>query len=153
MAGSFWLRRRGIRENMILKFAEMEDKEFVMSLDRHVSDVQYRRRILAKGGYVMWESDNPVGVLSFCVFWDNVPFLNHLCVKEECRGCGYGLEAMRLWEQNMKAQGYKMVLISTQVDESAQNFYRRIGYIDCGGLMFYDTPLDQPMEMFMRKVL
>ena len=58
-----------------------------------------------------------------------------------------------IFEKEMKKQGYKMTLISTQADEDAQHFYRKLGYIDCGGLIFHDTPFDQPMEMFFRKVL
>ena len=53
----------------------------------------------------------------------------------------------------MKQQGYKMTLISTQADEEAQHLYRKLGYIDCGGLVFNHTPFDQPMELFFRKVL
>jgi len=53
----------------------------------------------------------------------------------------------------MKALGYPMVMLSTQVDEEAQHFYRKRGYVDCGGIVFSGTPLDQPMEMVMRKVL
>ena len=53
----------------------------------------------------------------------------------------------------MKAQGYKMVLLSTQVDENAQHLYRKSGYIDCGALLMNGTPFEQPMEMFMRKIL
>ena len=30
---------------------------------------------------------------------------------------------------------------------------RKLGYIDCGSLLFTGTIFDQPMEMFMRKVL
>ena len=52
----------------------------------------------------------------------------------------------------MKQQGFKMALISTQVDESAQHFYRKLGYVDCGGITFHDTPFHQPMELFLRKV-
>lgn len=51
----------------------------------------------------------------------------------------------------MKKQGYKMTLISTRADENAQHLYRKLGYIDCGGLVFHDTPFDQPMEMFLGK--
>ena len=32
-------------------------------------------------------------------------------------------------------------------------FFRKLGYIDCGGLVFQNTPFDQPMELFFRKVL
>lgn len=53
----------------------------------------------------------------------------------------------------MKEQGYKMVLVSTQVDEDAQHLYRKLGYIECGALLMNGTPLEQPMEMFMRKIL
>ena len=53
----------------------------------------------------------------------------------------------------MKERGYKMVLLSTQADETAQHFYRKLGYVDCGALIFQNTPFDQPTELFFRKVL
>ena len=69
------------------------------------------------------------------------------------RGKGFGRQAMAAWEEEMKTRGYEMVLLSTQADESAQHFYRKLGYLDCGCLVFQNTPLDQPMELFFRKVL
>lgn len=54
---------------------------------------------------------------------------------------------MRFWEEDMRRRGYKMVMISTQADEEAQHFYRKLGYIDCGALV-----LDgQPTELFIKK--
>ena len=53
----------------------------------------------------------------------------------------------------MKALGFDTVLVSTQADESAQMFFRKQGYVDCGGLVFQGTPFPQPMELFLRKVL
>jgi ribosomal protein S18 acetylase RimI-like enzyme len=38
-------------------------------------------------------------------------------------------------KRDMAAQGYRMVLTSTQSDEDAQHFYRRLGYRDCGVLV------------------
>ena len=138
---------------MKLKHMEDSDKAFVMSIDTHVNDEQYANRVLTKSGYVIWDGDEPVGLMHHAVLWDNLPFLNLIYMKEECRGKGYGTEAMRLWEEDMKNRGYKMVLISTQVDEDAQHWYRKLGYVDCGGLLMNGTPFEQPMEMFMRKVL
>ena len=80
-------------------------------------------------------------------------FLNLLFILPAYRGKGYGAGAMTQWEQEMKKRGFKTLLISTQVDESAQFFYRKIGYVDCGGLVFQGTPFSQSMEMFMRKVV
>ena len=50
-------------------------------------------------------------------------------------------------------QGYGMVLTSTQVDESAQHFYRKNGYTDCGSLVMNIPGYEQPMEMFLSKGL
>ena len=43
------------------------------------------------------------------------------------------------------------LMTSTQVDESAQHFYRKIGYKDCGCLVLDIPELEQPMEMFLIK--
>lgn len=51
----------------------------------------------------------------------------------------------------MKEKGYGMVLTSTQVDENAQHFYRKLGYKDCGGFVIDIKGYEQPMEMFMIK--
>lgn len=129
------------------------DKDFVMSIDTHVSEGGYRNRVYTKSGYVLWEGHRRVGVMAHCILWDKVPFLNFLFVKEEFRGRGYARQAVLDWEREMKNQGYPMTLISTQADETAQHLYRKLGYTDCGGLLFDHTPLDQPMELFFRKVL
>ncbi|MDO5517656.1 MAG: GNAT family N-acetyltransferase [Clostridium sp.] len=138
---------------MNIKLTESKDKEFWMSIDKHINEEGYKNRVYTKTGYVMWNEEIPVGLLCYYPLWENTPFLNFLFVKEEYRKNGFAKEAMNQWEEEMKKQGFKMTLISTQVDETAQFFYRKLGYLDCGGLVLNDTPLDQPMEMFMRKVL
>ncbi len=66
---------------------------------------------------------------------------------------GYGKMLMEHWEEDMKKQGYGMLLVSTQVDEDAQHFYRKLGYRDCGGLIITVPEFAQPMELFMEKKL
>lgn len=66
---------------------------------------------------------------------------------------GFGRELMKYWENDMSNQGYGMVMLSTQVDEDAQHFYRKIGYKDCGGFTVDIPGFEQPMEMFMSKKL
>lgn len=58
---------------------------------------------------------------------------------------------MEHWEKEMKAQGYGMLLTSTQADENAQHFYRRLGYKDCGGFVMDLPRYAQPMELFFIK--
>ena len=58
---------------------------------------------------------------------------------------------MEHWENDMKAKGHGMVMVSTQVDEDAQHFYRKLGYKDAGGLLIDIPGYSQPMELFMVK--
>ena len=44
-----------------------------------------------------------------------------------------------------------MVMVSTRVDESAQHFYRKLGYKECGGFTMEIPGYEQPMEMIMTK--
>ncbi len=49
--------------------------------------------------------------------------------------------------------GYGMLLTSIQTDETAQHFYRKIGYKDCGALIMTIPGYEQPMEMFLEKAV
>lgn len=138
---------------MEIKIVTDQDKEFVMSIDKHIDDISYANRVYTKSGYVIWEKDRRIGIILHCVIWDRIPFMNLIWLSEEHRGKGFGRGAILAWEEEMKNRGYRMVLISTQVDEDAQYLYRKLGYIDCGGWVFCNTPFDQPIELFLRKVL
>ena len=138
---------------MELREMTRQDKAFVMGIDSHMEEAALRDCLLTQSGFVLWEAGQPVGWMHHCVLWGKLPFLNLLYVLEDRRGKGFGRQAMASWEEEMKKRGYEMVLLSTQADESAQHFYRKLGYLDCGCLVFQNTPLDQPMELFFRKVL
>lgn len=66
---------------------------------------------------------------------------------------GYGRMLMQHWENDMRQQGYGMIMTSTQVDEDAQHFYRKLGYKDCGGFTVDIPGYEQPMELFLSKSL
>ena len=92
-----------------------------------------------------------IGLLRYNLFWDNTPFCTMLYVDHHFQGCGYGKALMDYWEEDMKKQGYGMLLTSTQVDETAQHFYRKLGYKDCVGLYIDIPKYAQPMELFLVK--
>ncbi len=138
---------------MELKAVNKQDRAFVLSLDPSIGDKRYEGYVYTKSAYVLWENEQRVGLLTHCVLWDTLPFMNLLYVQAEYRRQGFGKQAIVEWEREMKKMGYSMVLVSTRVDEQAQHLYRQLGYVDCGGLLFENTPLDQPMELFLRKVL
>ncbi len=136
---------------MQIRYIEQEDKAFWFSLDKHLSEVEFEKKIRDKMGYVLLEDGVPVGLLRYNLFWDNTPFCTMLFVDWAHQGKGYGKALMAYWEEDMKKAGYGMLMTSTQVDEEAQHFYRKIGYQDAGGFVVNIPGYEQPMEMIMVK--
>lgn len=52
----------------------------------------------------------------------------------------------------MKARGCGLLMTSTQVDETAQHFYRKL-IADAGGLLIDAPGYEQPMELFLIKAI
>ena len=136
-----------------IEYVTSNEKAFWYSLDKHLPENEFENKVLRKQGYVLFADGKPVGLLRYNLFWDNTPFCTMLFVDWQEQHKGYGQQLLAHWEQDMKAQGYGMVLTSTQVDESAQHFYRKNGYDDCGGLVMNIPGYEQPMEMFMSKAI
>ena len=129
------------------------DEPFWFSLDKHLSKQEFDMKIRDKRGYIICADGTPIGVMRYNLFWDNTPFLTLIYIQDSQYKKGYGKQAMLLWEAEMRGLGYKLVMTSTQVDEEAQHFYRKIGYIDRGSIFFDNTPYQQAQEMIMLKVL
>lgn len=136
-----------------IRYAEEKDKEFWFSLDKHLSESEFDKKVRDKQGYVLLDDGIAVGILRYNLFWDNTPFCTMLFVDWSKQKKGYGRALMQFWEEDMKKQDYGMIMTSTQVDENAQHFYRKLGYKDCGGFTIDIPGYEQPMEMFMSKGL
>ena len=140
-------------EMLNIRYVLEEDKDFWYRLDKHLPAQEFDNNVLTKRGYVLLEENTPIGLLRYNLFWDNTPFCTMLFVDWKHHKKGYGKMLMEHWEKDMKAQGYGMLLTSTQVDEEAQHFYRKLGYKDCGGFVIDVPGYEQPMEMFMIKAI
>ena len=106
---------------------------------------------------VIFDGETPVGMLEM----DAKPTESRpACAKvirvlilPELRRHGLGRMLMAHWEADMKRQGYGLVMTSTQADEEAQHFYRRLGYRDCGGFLLPFPGWEQPLELILAKEL
>ena len=136
-------------KNTKICYVQDKDKEFWHSLDKHLSEIEFAKKVRDKQGYVLFASNLPIGILRYNLFWDNTPFCTLLYISEKYRNNGYGKQLMNFWESDMLSLGYNWLLVSTQSDESAQYFYKALGYQDCGKLF---AP-NQPMELFLGKHL
>ena len=134
-----------------IRYAIHTDKAFWFAQDNHIREDEFLLKVRDKRAYIICVDYNHVGVMRYNLFWDNMPFLTLIHFDEIYQGKGFGRQAMLYWEKEMREHGYKMVMTSTQVDEQAQHFYRKLGYVEKGSLSFDNTPLEQPMEMFLMK--
>ncbi len=137
----------------MIRYVEINDKKEWYDLDRHLPENVFDEKVRTKRGYVLVEDEKIIGILRYNLFWDNTPFCTMLFIEDSYRSKGYGRQMMEHWEQDMKAQGYGMLMTSTQVDEDAQHFYRKLGYKDAGGFIVDVLGFEQPMEMIMIKAV
>lgn len=138
---------------LTIRYVEPGDKAFWLTLDKHISDAELDRKIRDRMGYVLLQDDIPAGLLRYNLFWDNTPFCNLLYIAPAYQRRGFGKKLMLHWEKEMKELGYELLMVSTQADEDAQHFYRKIGYQDAGALVINISSAAQPMELFFIKAL
>lgn len=138
----------------MLRKATLDDMSFVNEFVPKMGANKFKS--LLTGDYIFIienESANKIGILAYFELWEKLPFIEHIIITPKYRNKGYGTKALLEFEKLIKNEGYKMILLSTQIDQKAQFLYRKLGYIDCGGLIFESTPFDQPLEVFMKKYL
>lgn len=108
--------------------------------------------ILGSGRILVAEdgsSNGFIGWLRWGLFWDEVPFMNRLHVAEHRRGEGVGRLLAEEWERACQQAGYTMLLTSTVSAESAQHFYRKLGYTDAGCLLL---PAESAELFFVKQI-
>jgi len=125
-----------------ITYATQADKEFWFTLDQHITEQIFDIKVRDRQGYVISDDGKPIGVLRYSLFWDNTPFVNLIELCETHYGKGFGTQVMTHWENEMRNLGYGLVMVSTQADEQAQHFYRKLGYRDSGCLLLRDEPME-----------
>ena len=138
---------------MTIRYAMEADKALWLRLDRHLPEGAFARKTAARQAYILEEAGEGVAVLRWGFFWDSIPFCNLLYVAEGARGHGLGQALTEHWEGEMKTRGCGLIMTSTQADETAQHFWRKLGYRDCGGFVLPFPGWEQPTELILAKTL
>lgn len=135
-----------------IKNAELADWAVWTKCDPHLTIEQYRAIVAARKAFLFYENGRLVAAFRYNMFWDHIPFVTLLWIAEGERGRGCGREIMERWEVVMRSRGYQRLMVSTPVKETAQHFFRRLGYQDCGCLLLEEEGgLPTQMELFMQK--
>jgi len=134
---------------VIIRNACMEDIIWLKERDKHIDESTLKDKINHFEVYIAEIDENKVGWLRYNLFWDNVPFLNMICVLEKYHRIGIGTLLINYWENEMKTNCYKSVMTSTQSNEEAQHFFRKMRYKEIGGFKYFEDPF----EIILLKVL
>lgn len=130
-----------------IRVACAADLPFLDEIDTHLSRDDQAHLVSVNRVMVADVDGVLAGCLRWGMFWDEVPFMNFLWVVPGQRGHGIGSALVASWEQAQQAAGHAFVLTSTVSAESAQHFYRRLGYVDCGSLVLPG----EATELILRK--
>ena len=136
-----------------ITYATIEDKPYFCNEWENLPEGEYESKIRDKRCYVVRFENKPIGYMRYNLIFDFIPFLTCFFIDDLHQGKGFGKEAMLYWESEMRSLSYKMIMVSTQVNEDGQNFYRKLGYKDMGAIVMDIPPYEQPLEMFMGKAL
>ncbi|MCR9142636.1 MAG: GNAT family N-acetyltransferase [bacterium] len=135
---------------MNIRIATGEDLSFLFQHDPETLPDRLEKKVQGGLVYVACdEGSRRLALLKFSYFWDRIPYMDKLHVIESHRGRGIGRRIVDRWESDMFDADAELVLTSTQADEDAQHFYRKLGYRDCGVLF---VPQQIPAEIFLRKL-
>ena len=134
---------------IIFTYPTQKHFEWLKTKDHHINEYTLQKKIEDKHIIIAESKGEILGWLRFGLFWDTIPFMNMLFVEETHRNKGVGKKLVQFWESEMQKQKNKLVMTSTQSDEKAQHFYRKLGYSDVGSLTLPKEPLE---IIFMKKL-
>ena len=132
----------------MIRYATKADVGFLIKNRRHITEDLLIAKITRNEVYVAEKNYRIIGWARYNLFWDNLPFLTMIHVLDDYRRQGYGTRLIDFWIKDMADKGFSIVLTSTQADENAQFFYRKIGFQDTGSLLI---PNQGSIEIFLLK--
>lgn len=132
-------------------YATFEDIEYLRKHDTHLSLDRVKKKVFDNEVIIAKYGENYLGWLRFGYFWDFIPFINMIVINDAYQKQGVGSRLVQFWEDEMYFKyHHEMVMTSTQADETAQHFYRKLGYRDAGALFEVN---DGPAEIFLIRKL
>ena len=136
-----------------ISYASMQDQPYFCLPEAYLSEAEFELKLRDKRCYILRDGAQHIGVLRYNLFLDCIPFLTLIYLDEPYRRRGFGAAAMAHWEEEMQRLGYPMIMTSTQANEEAQHFYRKLDYTDMGAIVMNIAPYQQGPELFLGKSL
>jgi len=130
-------------------YASKHDLSYLLKHDTHVPKEVLTKKIENQEILLVYFEDNIIGFLRFGYFWDLIPFINLIFIEEDYRNQGVGTTLVERFNKTMSDYGHQEVFTSSLSNETAQHFYRKLGFKDIGSL-FYEV---EGAELIFKKTI
>lgn len=60
-----------------IRYVENGDKDFWFSMDKHLPESEFEKKVRDQQGYVLLADGVKAGILRYNLFWDNTPFCRY----------------------------------------------------------------------------
>ena len=132
-----------------IRLARKEDLDQITKSELAIGAGVIEKKIEMGEVIVTDDGGQITGILRFSWFWDYLPFINYLWVEEGFRHEKRASRMIQKLEEITEGKNYQTILTSTQADETAQNFYRKIGFEDAGGFTMHGHPFELIMIKYI----
>lgn len=130
-----------------IRNANKGDHLILSRLDPHLNEMMQMEKIERSEVLICESNDEIIGVVRYSLFWDQIPFVNWIWVDPDRRRGSIGRRLIHEIALVARRLDRGIILASTQADEEAQHFYRRIGFKDIGGFVLENEPLEIVMSL------
>jgi N-acetylglutamate synthase-like GNAT family acetyltransferase len=138
------------RKNYEIRVANDRDLLWIRHADYIQNQETLEEKIRKREILVCDDNGQITGILRYMWFWDYIPFINFIWVEEGFREEGRARGMITKLEDETKGQNYKTIMTSTQSDENAQQFFRKVGFQDAGG---FSIAGQKALELILIKYL
>jgi len=117
-------------------YASKNDLAYLLKEDTHLPKDGLIKKIDNQEIILVYYQDEIIGFLRFGFFWDQIPFINLIKVEQAYQHKGVGTAMVEKFSQVMRDHGHQEIFTSSLSNETAQHFYRKLGFKDIGSLFY-----------------
>ncbi len=120
-----------------IRYAKPYDYELVLKIDSSINEQKWNSWVKREQVIFAFINDELAGWLQYSFFMEKIPFVNRLYVCEKYQRQSLGTGLMKFWEFEMAERGCFNLMLSTEAENTANDFYEKLGYKVLGSFDYF----------------
>ncbi len=126
----------------MIRLANLDDLKYLKNYDYEVYDIE--ADINNNLVYIIEEKEI-IGFLRYSLFWNRIPFINMLYIKDIYRNKGYGKELLNFFIKEMQNKRFENIMTSCVAKENGKMFFLKNNFNITGGF----NPFKEGYELIL----